>query len=128
MGTALCDVPAGMQISEQWEAERDLFMWGVMPEHIPQVMDRINKHLMDVFEAHSNVDITMDSQFPRNADEVAWVKENPTIKADGAPENYIHYWFHPVTGEMLIIVVRPDIADYVDMRTQEMPADLNFDF
>lgn len=112
MSTTCKDVPAGMPISEQWELEKDLFNWGVLPEHEAMVMEIVNKHLTDVHEQHSTVDITLESAFPGNANEVEWIKNNPPLADSGDLGDYIHFWVHPNTGQLVIIVRRPDLEAY----------------
>ena len=121
MSTNCKDVPAGMPISEQWELEKDLFNWGVLPKHQALVMDAVNKHLMDVHEQHSTMDITADSAFPENADEVEWVKINPQLTDSGDLGNYIHIWAHPETGQLFITVLRPDLEEYDEQSEEDAP-------
>jgi len=111
MSTQFSGVKCGQPIEADWELERDLWNWGVMPQHQAIVMDLVNAHLMESHEQFSTIVIAVDSEFP-SEDEVTWEKTNPALNDEEGLGNYIHLWTNPEDGMLAIIVIRPDLQEY----------------
>jgi len=111
MSTTFSGVKCGQPIEADWEFERELFNWGVMPQHEAVVMDFVNKHLVESHSEHSDIVIMVDSEFPADED-VVWEKTNPELSNDESLGNYIHIWVNPETGLLWITALRPDLLEY----------------
>jgi len=110
MSTTFSGVKCGMPIDADWELEKELFNWGVLPEHEALVMDFVNHHLVESHLEHSDIVIWVDSEFPGDED-VVWTKSNPELQDTNDLGNYIHFWVNPTSGMLCITVLRPDLQE-----------------
>lgn len=126
MANSWIDIETGKSLDGEYvtELERDLFLWGVLPDNQGQVLDRIQKHIQDMGAKQPLVELVTDSEAPKDTSE--YIKDDLVV-SDPDMGEYVHFWIHRATNQIYVAIIRPDLHEPYAEPPEDTPDEFIWD-